>query len=575
MSDQQVKYTITADASQANSELAKVDKAAASLVNQERALADSIARASKTLAAEEKAAAAAAKAIADHGAESAKAAKAVAAHERAVEQSAKAMLAQQRATEDLAAATKKAADAAMAQGRVATTTAASTETLRQRIGKSAEGLSKQAAAISLVSSSMEGMGGQVGKMVAGAGQMAAAFGAGGPFAVALVGGIALIQGVTDHFEAARLEAERLDDVKFHKMTDGIVKLSKAVQDIKTETQGLLRELNPEGAKVQDLFAVAEESMKLRADANKLSNQSMAADKVIAFADRQRMRKEADLMLQKADALEAKVLVMNKLIEKDNKPKSGGASKATEKRSDLGVRFLSSEAGAAERTRGLAIDAEIANDAWVNALKIEADAREEQARMDKQSTEEARRQAEERAKIAEDEASKKQDVAERQAAFVTGQLMQTSSVIAQSAVAAAKGQEDAGAILLQGLAQQAGDLITLKGAESAATGLSMLFTGNPAGAVPLAGGLALIGAGQAIAIGGAEVAASMISGASRTPSTDKGAARDKGASPGRGGGSGGGGPLVVNVAYGAGGPLPEDTAREIQKAVDTGRRRGGR
>ena len=154
-------------------------------------------------------------------------------------------------------------------------------------------------------------------------------------------------------------------------------------------------------------------------------------------------------------------------------------------------------------------------------------------------------------------------------------MKTSSVIAQSAVAAAKGQEDAGAILLQGLSQQAGDLITLKGAESAATGLSMLFTGNPAGAVPLAGGLALIGAGQAIAIGGAEVAASMISGASRTPSTDKGASRDKGASPGRNGGSGGGGPLVVNVAYGAGGPLPEDTAREIQKAVDTGRRRGGR
>ena len=575
MSDQQVKYTITADASQANSELAKVDKAAASLVNQERALADSIARASKTIAAEEKAAAAAAKAIADHGAESAKAAKAVAAHERAVAQSAKAMLAQQRATEDLAAATKKAADAAMAQGRVATTTAASTETLRQRIGKSAENLSKQAAAVSLVSSSMEGMGGQVGKMVAGAGQLAAAYGAGGPFAVALVGGMALIQGVTDHFEDARLEAERLDDVKFHKMTDGIVKLSKAVQDIKTETQGLMRELDPEGAKVQDLFAVAEESMKLRADANKLSNQSMAADKVIVFADRQRMRKEADLMLQKADALEAKVLVMNKLIEKDNKPKSGGSSKAMEKRPGLGVRFLSSEAGAAERTRGLAIDAEIANDAWVNALKIEAAAREEQARMDKQSTEEARRQAEERAKIAEDEASKKQDAAERQAAFVTGQLMQTSSIIAQSAVAAAKGQEDAGAILLQGLAQQAGDLITLKGAESAATGLSMLFTGNPAGAVPLAGGLALIGAGQAISIGGAEVAASMISGASRTPSTDKGASRDKGASPGRNGGSGGGGPLVVNVAYGAGGPLPEDTAREIQKAVDTGRRRGGR
>jgi hypothetical protein len=412
-------------------------------------------------------------------------------------------------------------------------------------------------------------------MVAGAGQLAAAYGAGGPFAVALVGGMALIQGVTDHFEDARLEAERLDDVKFHKMTDGIVKLSKAVQDIKTETQGLMRELDPEGAKVQDLFAVAEESMKLRADANRLSNQSMAADKVIAFADRQRMRKEADLMIEKADALEAKVEVMNKLIERD-KPKSGGGmARTTEARPGLGVRFLSSEAGAAERTRGLAIDAEIANDAWVNALKIESAAREEQARMDKQATDDARRQAEERAKIAQDEAAQKIEAAESQAAFVTGQLRQTSSVIAQSAVAAAKGQEDAGAILLQGLAQQAGDLITLKGAESAATGLAQLFTGNPAGAVPLAGGLALIAAGQAIAVGGAEVAASMVSSAAKTPSPDRSASRDRGASPGRGGSGSGGGPLVVNVAYGVGGPLPEDTAREISKAVNTGRRRGGR
>jgi hypothetical protein len=510
MSDQQVKYTITADATQANTELAKVDKAAASLVGNERALA----------------------------------------------------------TE-----TAKATAAIKEQGKVASTTATSTETLRQRIGKMPDVLGKQAAAISLVSSSMEGMGGQVGKMVAGAGQMAAAFGAGGPFAAALIGGIALIQGVTDHFEDARLEAERLDDVKFHKMTDGIVKLSKSIQDIRTETQGLIRELDPEGAKVQDFFAVAEESMKLRADANRLSNQSMAADKVIAFADRQRMRKEADLMIQKADELEAKAQVMNKLIERD-KPKSGGG-RATGARSGPTVVKPEAMEESTVAEQNMMFVTKMRDEAIAHRLKNESAAREQQARMDKQATEEERRQAEERVKIAEDEASKKQSIAESQAAFVTGQLMQTSSIIAQSAVAAAKGQEDAGAILLQGLAQQAGDLITLKGAESAATGLAQLFTGNPAGAVPLAGGLALIAAGQAIAVGGAEVAASMVSSAAKAPSPDRSASRDKGASPGRSSGNGGGGPLVVNVAYGVGGPLPEDTAREISKAVNTGRRRGGR
>jgi len=125
-----------------------------------------------------------------------------------------------------------------------------------------------------------------------------------------------------------------------------------------------------------------------------------------------------------------------------------------------------------------------------------------------------------------------------------------------------------------LAQQAGDMITLKGAEVAAAGVANLLLFNPAGAGQLAGGLALIGAGQAISIGGAEIAASMVSGAAKTPSPDRSASRDKGASPGRSS-SNGGGPLVVNVAYGVGGPLPEDTAREISKAVNTGRRRGGR
>jgi hypothetical protein len=55
----------------------------------------------------------------------------------------------------------------------------------------------------------------------------------------------------------------------------------------------------------------------------------------------------------------------------------------------------------------------------------------------------------------------------------------------------------------------------------------------------------------------------------------GAARDRGAAPRSSrGGDGGGGPLVVNVSYGVGGPLPEDTAREIARVMKTGNRRRG-
>jgi hypothetical protein len=503
MSDQQVKYTITADASQAISELAKVDKAAASLVGNEKALATETAKATKALA---------------------------------------------------------------DQGKVASTTAASTETLRQRIGKSAENLSKQAAAVSLVSSSLDGMGGSVGKAVAGAGQMAAAYGAGGPFALALVGGIAAVSALSSHFETLNREQDEL----IAKTYGPVEAAASQMQKVERDLAALRRDAaGPETVKQAAARVQAEiDAVNAQlADVIKARNAMKVSGSQEYFDERERYEQQRKI-------LEKTVT----LLQQKQNLEQGKAATAALPAKKIGPTVVKPEAmeESTVAEQNMMFVTKMRDEAIAHRLKIEAAAREEQARMDKQSTEEARRQAEERAKIAEDEASKKQDAAERQAAFVTGQLMKTSSVIAQSAVAAAKGQEDAGAILLQGLAQQAGDLITLKGAESAATGLSMLFTGNPAGAVPLAGGLALIGAGQAIAIGGAEVAASMISGASRTPSTDKGASRDRGASPGRGGGgSGGGGPLVVNVAYGAGGPLPEDTAREIQKAVDTGRRRGGR
>lgn len=502
MSDQQVKYTITADASQANSELAKVDKAAASLVGNEKALA----------------------------------------------------------TE-----TAKATAAIREQGKAASTTAASTETLRQRIGKSAENLSKQAAAVSLVSSSLDGMGGNVGKAVAGAGQMAAAYGAGGPFALALVGGIAAVSAFSSHLETLNREQDELIARTYGPVEAAAAQMNKVERDL----SALRRDAaGPETVKQAAARVQAEiDAVNAQvADVIKARNAMKISGSQEYFDERERYEQQRKILEKTVTLLQQK--------QNLEQGKAATAGLPTKRIGPTVVKPETMEESTVAEQNMMFVT-KMRDEAIAHRLKNEADAREEQARMDKEATEEERRQAAERVKIAEDEANKKQSIADSQAAFVTGQLMKTSSVIAQSAVAAAKGQEDAGAILLQGLSQQAGDLITLKGAESAATGLSMLFTGNPAGAVPLAGGLALIGAGQAIAIGGAEVAASMISGASRTPSTDKGASRDKGASPGRGSGSGGGGPLVVNVAYGVGGPLPEDTAREIQKAVDTGRRRGGR
>jgi hypothetical protein len=506
MSDQQVKYTITADATQANTELAKVDKAAVSLVGNEQKLA----------------------------------------------------------TE-----TNKATAALKEQGKVATTTATSTETLRQRIGKSAENLSKQAAAVSLVSSSMEGMGGQVGKVVAGAGQMAAAYGAGGPFALALVGGLAAVDALSSHLATLNREQDEL----IAKTYGPVEAAAGQMQKVERDLAALRRDAaGPETVKqaaarvqteIDAVNAQVDEVIKAR-NAMKVSGTQEYFEERDRYEKQRRiLQKTVELLQQKQNLEQGKAATANLPAKKIGptvvKPEAFDAVQSELDLEEKAVNWLT----------------KMRDEAITHRLKNEADAREEKARMDKEATDEEKRQAAERVKIAEDEANKKQSIADSQAAFVTNQLMKTSSVIAQSAAAAAKGQEDAGAILLQGLAQQAGDLITLKGAESAATGLAQLFTGNPAGAVPLAGGLALIAAGQAIAVGGAEVAASMVSSAAKTPSPDKSASRDRGASPGRGGSGSGGGPLVVNVAYGVGGPLPEDTAREISKAVNTGRRRGGR
>ena len=568
MSDQQVKYTITADATQANNELTKVDKAAVSLVGNERALADATTRATAAIVKEQKAAEAAAKAIADYGAESTKAAKASAAHERAIDAAAKAQLGQKRATEDLAAATKKAAET------TATSTATSTETLRQRIGKSAEGLSKQAAAISLVSSSMEGMGGQVGKMVAGAGQMAAAFGAGGPFALALVAGLAAVDAFSSHLASLNREQDDLIAKTYGPVEAVAGQMQKAERDL----AALRRDAaGPETVKQAAARVQAEiDAVNVQvADVIKARNAMKVSAEEEYFAERNRFEQQRNILEKTVTLLEQKQLL------ETGKAAAGLPTKK------IGLAAVSPEAMEESETfeKSRIWLQSMRDDAIAHRLKNEADGREELARlnaeatqetqrMDAEATREAQRQAEERVQIAQEEARQKKQTAEGHGAFISSQVVTTAGIISQAAVAAADGQAAFGEILLAGLSQQAGGFITLKGAEVAAAGAASAILGNPAGIAQAAAGVGLIALGQAVSVGGPAVAASLFGGGGGQSAPDASASRDRGASPGgRGGGGGGGGSLVVNVSYGAGGPLPEDTAREIAKVTNTGRRRG--
>jgi len=536
MSDQQVKYTITADATQANTELAKVDKAAVSLVGNEQKLA----------------------------------------------------------TE-----TNKATAALKEQGKVATTTATSTETLRQRIGKSAEGLSKQAAAVSLVSSSMEGMGGQVGKAVAGAGQMAAAYGAGGPFALALVGGIALIDAIT---KAATNSLDETD-AAFNKFYANMDRASVALNAQRSSLDAVIRaglpaevlraqdvkarkaEAETEIAAIKKSMAVSSTEEERKVNAVAIRNRERTIELIDEETKRLKSNKDAqdsisfraqflaDAEKKKTEAIEAGTRALERRLKISdamgaalksdataaNDAMSGGTTIDEVSRSMRDLRAVQGGGLGDVMRMGAADDSDIltVSSKQVELLKMERDFNQTLGDI-------------------RDEFRDKETKAYDEFYGTFGSLAQQGFGIAISASqdyikAKIEGDKHAEEMFAVSIMAQAGQALISTGTQLGGQAIQSALTPGlqPLAALQGAAAVGLIGSG--LALGG--VAAGVNQSVSTVP--DKSASRDKGASPGRGGSGSGGGPLTVNVAYGVGGPLPEDTAREISKAVNTGRRRGGR
>jgi hypothetical protein len=136
------------------------------------------------------------------------------------------------------------------------------------------------------------------------------------------------------------------------------------------------------------------------------------------------------------------------------------------------------------------------------------------------------------------------------------------------------EEMAAAAFLSGVGEQLVGLGTKNIFEGASL-LAMSFGVDPRGYAMLGIGTAAIAAGVGMGAGSAAISHQAAGGTVGKPLEDKKAAKDRGASPRSGSGGGGGsGGLTVNVSYGAGGPLPEDIAREIDKVVKQNDRRRG-
>jgi hypothetical protein len=159
-------------------------------------------------------------------------------------------------------------------------------------------------------------------------------------------------------------------------------------------------------------------------------------------------------------------------------------------------------------------------------------------------------------------------------IATGAVSTVASGLQQMTTDMLTGQEHIaerfGALVMQ----QAGQSLVSSGTKLAGEAVvSALTPGGQALAVTQAGAAAgLIATG--IGLGGVAAGIEhMAAGGKIGKPIEKSGERDKGVAP-RSSRDRGGGPLVINVSYGVGGPLPEDTAREIAKVQRQGARRGG-
>jgi hypothetical protein len=525
MSDQQVKYTITADATQANNELAKVDKAAVSLVGNEQKLA----------------------------------------------------------TE-----TNKATAALREQGKVASTAATAT-------AKAAGSTRNMGQAALETSRGLEDLQYGIGGVVNNIPSMVMALGGGAGLTAAISLGAVAVNQLAKNFGAVDPAAKEASK-----------KAAEHVKGLRDEIAGLSQDLRS--------LQVGAERAAMEAQAEVVGRAAQAAQAALdplGGIDRfERLKDRTDLPLTISENIEKASSAMNELDLEMSKlagMRRIQVEKDAQRRIDLAVDLANAETERESNSRksSLKDDDDLAKakyeifvaglDAEDKALKAVNEARRKDAKAQKEQEakdladsfkdmdrERAQSQkASDRERLKQEKKSLKDIEAEQERhakqneEYATVAVGIVAGATQQYVEARIKGEKDAEAMFVASIMAQAGQALVGYGIQAIGRGVleaSSVVTA-PLAPASFAAGAGLVAAG--VGLGGVAGGVGSLMGSSGGASPDRSASRDRGASPGRGGGGEGSGPLVVNVAYGAGGPLPEDTAREISKAVNTGRRRGGR
>lgn len=482
-------------------------------------------------------------------------------------------------------------------------------------------LAPAAAAISGVAGALGQAGGEAGKVVAGIGQLTAAFGAGGPFGVAVVAASLGVDALSKHWQDLT-KAQDAALASIYGTTQGYVKSLDEARTRLTSARGELtaalrggRELTAEERKDQlraeaaGRIAAAEATLKqAQAETDLRKATTLAADLSISEGEARVMltkRREADIRIAtraldiEREALQTRINAVSveeslrrKKEEEDRKAKAreerarggGGAGIPTgdvqgmlaKERADR-LKMLTDFGADMEKAR--AEQAQAAADAAEEAVRAEIADREKwtdyelgliKAKED-EKTKIEKEAAERRKAIREEEI---RDAQSTYGALVTNAATALGTFVAESAA----GQEAALANLLKAASQQAGGFVMLQGGQLIAEGIRNTFSviTAPLGAAQIAGGAGLVAAGAAIQAGGPLAVSSLLgqsggagAAAASGTATDPGArARPARTMPGEGGGT------QLTIVYGGlSGPTADDGARALKKGEQRARKRG--
>jgi hypothetical protein len=369
-------------------------------------------------------------------------------------------------------------------------------TVQQQAKQMAGVMQKQAAAISLVSSSLGESAGKMGEVVKGAGQMAAAFGAGGPWAAALVGGIALV-GQFNNLLERKLQLQDEELKKQHAAVDAASATNLSIaQRLKEEQKALTDMGKTAGQKELELFRA--EYGKMAAEAGQQLVDALAkGDKAAAGLARRSLSE----LEQLRTVVESRVAMTERLAKGAGvkPPRGGGAGDGGPSAADEFARSWNYDTLdeddreiAAENAR---LRKERNAEAWAEADERRR-AQEAQAKawdeMERAMTEATRREAEERERLAGQALERQMDEASQ---LTQGYASAAAGILGGLAEDLATSQEHALERAALAVAERTGNELVGHGTATLGLAAASLVAGNLPGAALQAGvGTALIGAG---------------------------------------------------------------------------------